>query len=247
MIVLHIGTHKTGSSSLQHYLGRSRARLAAHGLAYYQGTILADNHIDLYLGALAPGRDSLAQHSLDLPPRPELIHRTREGLARFRQANPGKTLIYSSEGLSLLRSPSELGNLADLIAPDGEEVRVVMAYRDRDAFLDAYRRQILKTPGRQPSDNPQSALYVKADSWLADFDALRAAYIARFGQNALHQVDFDQEIARSGDVLPALLRAMSLPDPLIPAPLEAMRVNTSSPLNRFRQGAHKLLHLLRAG
>ena len=247
MIILHIGTHKTGSSSLQHFLGRARARLETRGLAYYKGTILADNHIDLYLSALAPGRDSLAQHSLDLPPRTEVIHRTREALTRFRQANPGKTLIYSSEGLSLLRSPSELDHLAGLIAPNGEKVRVVMAYRNKEAFLDAYRRQILKTPGRQPSEDPQSALYVKPDSWLADFDAVRDAYGTRFGHGALHEVDFDQEIANSGDVLPALLRAMTLPEPLIPAPREAQRVNTSSPLNRLRQGAHKVLHLLRPG
>jgi hypothetical protein len=245
VIVLHIGVHKTGSSSLQHYLGCRRSALEARGLAFYTGTLQPDNHIDLYLSALEPGRDSLALRSLDLPPRDLLTETTRTAVAAFARAHPNHTLIYSCEGLSLLRSPAELARLAELVTVPGRPLRVVMALRDKAGFLEAYRKQILKVPGRQPSSDPASALYVAPDSWLADFDALQAAFSAQFGAEALQVIDFDAELARCGDVLPALLRAMTLPEDLVPAPGTAPRQNTSSLKNRVRQAGYRLLHRLR--
>ena len=104
----------------------------------------------------------------------------------------------------------------------------------------------MKVPGRRPSNNPQSALYIKDDSWLADFDSLRKAYAEQFGTGALNIINYDAELAQSGDVLPALLRAVGLPERFIPPPGSTMRINQNSFSNRIRQLGHKGFHYLRA-
>lgn len=215
MILLHIGTHKTGSSSLQHYLGSNRGALNSAGVAFYTGAFQPDNHIELYLSALESGKDTLAQKSLSLPPINEMQSATRASVAEFLEQNQGKFSIFSCEGLSLLRSPSELNALCNLLGRPRQEVRIVLCLRDKSDFLASYRKQIFKVPGRKPSSDVTSALYVEADSWLADFEQLKAAYMMQFGNGCMTIVDYDRSMQLHGDVMPDLLHALMIPGDLV--------------------------------
>lgn len=47
MIYLHIGIHKTGSTSLQDFLQKRAADLVGCGLHMFTGAIFSSNHIEL--------------------------------------------------------------------------------------------------------------------------------------------------------------------------------------------------------
>ncbi|WP_112310544.1 hypothetical protein [Pseudogemmobacter bohemicus] len=244
MIYLHIGVHKTGTTTLQAFLEQRGDRLRDQGLHLFQGSIIASNHIELYLSCLDEGRDSLALQSLKIGSLEALQQRTLPLVAdHIRKAHDaGDHALFTSEGLSLLRSPAELARLRVMLGGGAVPITVICALRDREDYLEAYRKQILKVPGRKPSADPKSSLYVEPDSWLADFQALLRIYGETFGREAIRVVDYDAETARSGDVLQALLRAMDLPETLIPAPNTIRRQNTSSWWNRIRQSGVRLAH-----
>ena len=78
-----------------------------------------------------------------------------------------------------------------------------MVLRERDEWLQSYTRQICKVPGRLPSRDPLSTMYVEKDTWLTDFDAIIRAYTAVFGGVTLIQYD-------TAHVLEDVLEAMDL-------------------------------------
>jgi hypothetical protein len=217
-IYLHIGTHKTGSTAVQKFLDRNRKSLAAAGCGYYSGSIFSENHVELYLASMRPDRDSLAKQKMNLSIDDGFIANTRNQVSEFLKSNHFDNYVFSCEGLALLRFDDEMEILKSIFNPLKDRVHIVVVLRDRDAYLEAYKRQILKMPGRELSSNPASAFYVEKDSWLADFDALIDLYARGFGREKIYVVNYDGEMMADGDVLPAVLRAMKIPAKYIPAP-----------------------------
>ena len=70
-IFLHIGTHKTGSTSIQNYLFEHEEQLRLDGIALYRGVYKKHNHIELYLGSMRYDRDSIAKQK-----RPDVVFDT---------------------------------------------------------------------------------------------------------------------------------------------------------------------------
>ena len=209
-IFLHIGTHRTGSTSLQRYLVANRRRLRRAGYDLYRGEIEANNHIELYLAAMRPERDSAAKQKYDLAIDDHFVAAVQARVHRFLAASRQPSVLFTCEGLSLLRSEDELARLTQILDHPRHDVVVVLVLRDRDDFLRSYKRQMLKTPGRTLSQDKRSAFYVAPDSWLADFDTLIARYEAAFGTERLRIVDYDREVANNGDALPGVMQAFDL-------------------------------------
>tara|TARA_R110002049_G_scaffold23781_3_gene84437 strand:+ start:43134 stop:43880 length:747 start_codon:yes stop_codon:yes gene_type:complete len=246
IVYLHIGIHKTGSTSVQDFLSEKRTDLAQSGIAFYQGSIIDSNHIELYLSALDDNRDSLALLSLDIGPLDALRRRTKQEVADFLAQTTADQVIFSSEGLSLLRSPSEMTKLYEMLDASNHTVKVVCVLRDKTEYLQAYKGQILKVPGRKLSKDPGSSLYAEPDSWLADFDSLVDAYGRAFGRENVETIDFDSIMAKSSDILPEVLRKLNVSPSLIPAAGVQKRSNKSSLLNRTKQSIYKVISAVRA-
>jgi len=243
-VILHIGTHKTGSTTVQSFLQANRRRLSEYQIDFFQGSFIPENHIELYLSCIERDRDTLAQQTMDIGSLDALFERTSRQVAEFIAQSSGNTVIFSTEGLSLLRSRVELARLVQMFDPKVHRVRVVCVLRDKSGYLDAYRKQILKVPGRKASDNPRSALYVEPDSWLVDYDQLLASYRQAFGDASVLTVDYNHEVDQVGDVLPAVLRQMTLPDALIPEAGGYKRANTRSVKNRLKQSLYRIYRTL---
>ncbi len=210
LIYLHIGTHKTGSTSLQRFLAESRQHLRRIGTDVYSGKIEPENHLELYLAAMRPERDSFAKQKWALKVDAEFLRSTIVRVREFIASSPSRSLIFTTEGLSLLRHPDEIERLRDMLDAPRHDVRVVLVLRNRQDFLQSYERQLLKIGGRATSSDPQSAFYVGPDSWLANFEELQQLYRKGFGPDALSVIDYDAEMRTSGNVLPAVIQAFGL-------------------------------------
>ncbi len=209
---IHIGTHKTGSTSLQRWLSEHRALLEGQGFGLYEGMHIKDNHIELYLAAMRPERDSFGKQSLrnvvfDADYSAAVSERVRGFVRECGQEN----LVFTTEGLSLLRHPDELETLRGFFDGVCGGINVVLYLRNKADYLESYRRQLLKVPGRKKSDTYWSALYVEDDTWLTDYDQLIAAYENAFGAGSVKVIDYDGEMGRRGNIIPSFAEAIGFP------------------------------------
>ncbi|SEA29400.1 hypothetical protein [Alkalimonas amylolytica] len=208
-LYLHIGSHKTGSTSLQRWLNSQRSWLLDNGRHYYRGLHFPNNHIECYLATMRPNRDSFARQAIKAFPA-DYYSQVKQRLAAFAAEQPGLDKVISTEGLSLLRFEDELVLLNDLLAAVSCEIKIVLYLRDKAQYLASYRAQLAKKPGRRPSKDYWSALYVEDDTWLTDYDALIAAYTAAFGPEAITIIDYDAQMQQQGDIIPSFIHWLGL-------------------------------------
>ena len=205
--------HKTGSTSIQHFLRDQGALVARAGAHVPPGFLIPTLHSDLPLLVLRP--------EFRWPARlrfPETEHpgwqRAAAGHVRAVADEHGVT-VWSHEDLSYVRHDDELERLRDLLGD--APVHVVLYRRDRTAFLRSYREQVLAT-GFQLSDDPASFAYVGPDSWLADHEALARTYRRGFGKGNVTVLDYDAVVRDEGSVIPSFADLLGVPRPELPDP-----------------------------
>lgn len=177
--ILHIGLPKTASTSFQTSARVNRRILRAQNADYFQGW-LGDgrNHPGLYLASLRSGIHTLADEKHDIDKR-ELRNLTKERISVFLSKSRVSTHIFSSEGLSFLRTDVEIENLKSLF-PIRTLFRVIFVERDKAKWLESWKRQILGKPGRQLAKTSNSTMYVEPDTWLTDFEGLKETWSRHF-------------------------------------------------------------------
>lgn len=206
--VCHIGTYKTGTSSLQRFLRDHEQLLAAYGYRFPHGWLRRDNHLELHLALMRPDRLSTPRTRKDEWRDPtfrgNLCRQIREDLAlRGRSA----TTIYSGEDNSLLRFDDELETLRWLIG----DAHIIVYWRNRDDWIMSLTDQLLKA-GIGLSDDPDAFNYVRADSWQLDYEARTAAWERHF--TTVTAIDYDQSVREDGSVIPSFLRALGIDGPV---------------------------------
>ena len=210
MIYLHIGTLKTGSKSIQKFLGDHREHLLAFGYSFYSGCCPnPNNHSELHLATLRDDRDSLGRQKWPNKRGEQYKQQILSRVQQFLRSRKTPHAIFSNEGLSLLRYPDELDRLAEMI--DGDDLRIILYLRNKKDFLRSYTNQICKVRGRHPLKDPNSALYVGFDSWLVDYKTLIKVYAACFGKQKIIVKNYDQELSKEGNILNSFQTVLQLP------------------------------------
>ncbi len=170
--IVHIGTPRTGTTSLQHVLTRLRPALAGAGVLYPDLTpsSVAVPHLShQYLGEALDGRRSRRD-------RQELM----QDLAAQLRDTPCDTVVLSYEGLC--QASPALGiprRLASLFASKGFEMEAVMTVKPQAAYLNSlytWRTQFLREGRTFPAF---------AAAWLGsprlDLDRMAAPWRAACG------------------------------------------------------------------
>jgi hypothetical protein len=134
-LIVHIGTHKTATSTLQALMERERAALAARGLCYPR--------TDRPPYPQHPKHNSL---HLALTAGPAAVAAERVILMREFDAARAHTLVLSAEGLSTLPAEAVTGMRA--FAEDFD-IEIVCFLRRPDRFLESLWNQRCKN-GREP-------------------------------------------------------------------------------------------------
>ena len=131
--ILLIGTEKTGTTTLQHFLAANREALARRGFVYpaFCGAL---NHTGLAAYALDPAkRDPIREPFGALPRRTS--RRCGRGCAqrRRRSSDGGATAIFCSEHChSRLKTAAEVEALRDFLGGFFDEVRIGVYLRRQD-------------------------------------------------------------------------------------------------------------------
>ena len=218
--VIHFGTHKTGSTSLQGVLHRQRAELDRRGFHVLKDSLASGGQSwDLATVCIRRELDAPFRQLLPQTLIPSVHEASRQAI-REQVLSDAPVLIGSMECLSLIREPAEVQRLKDLLAP--RTVRCVVVRRNARDFLESYGATLTSLGIANGAGLPRdSACYVAPGSWVADVDSLVRVLSESLGDEAVEVVDYDEQMSARGDVLPAVWQAIGLPDELLDETFDA--------------------------
>jgi hypothetical protein len=203
--IVHVGTHKTGSTSIQKFLSENESYLAANNLAFVSGLDGKPNFKDLFHGSCRRDRRQLM--NLRKPKLKNRIFRNfrlKRRLATAASKSGGKTVIVSTELLSMLREADEIKKLSTFF-PKNSEFEVVVVLREKKSFLASFQRQI-RAQGKHESDQQGHASYVKPDSWLTDYLAIQETF--RLLTPKITVIDYNAAMASDANIIASFMRAI---------------------------------------
>ncbi len=169
MLIIHIGTHKTGTTSLQSVLARGAEALLPHGIRYLQR-----------------GRgDGFAHHKLAwaLRGRRNTDMSVWDRLRAELAASKSPTNLLSSEAF-WLEDPAEVKRQLG----DTQDVRIVLYVRRQDKYLQSLYKQTVAS-GRKPD----------FAAWLAemhvrgDYLSVVRNWAAQFGADAVTVLPYERD------------------------------------------------------
>lgn len=205
--LLHVGMHKTGSTSIQSFLHDHAALLAEVGATCPQGFLIPNLHADLPLLTLRADRVWPARIRFPETQDPGWQAAAAAHVRAVATTAEPLLVIWSHEDLAYVRHDDELERLRNLLG--AAPVQVVIYRRERADFLRSYRRQLEMT-GFEPSDDTSSFAYVGSDSWVADHEAVVATYERGFGVANVTVIDYDEAVRRDRSVIPSFTDLVGL-------------------------------------
>lgn len=224
-VFLHVGTHKTGTTSFQHILQSHQAAFDAAGVrARTERVVRPDGRLGKRGGnsrrlanlILRPELVTpLRQHSLRFNIPPEKVEGRLRAVKNRLDLSLAYDLLISSESLCLCRTEAELQRLHLLFPPTEVTLVPILVLRNIADWRASWANQLQKRrakghPG-PPEDTPPEN---RTDgAWYFD-----PAAITRFWQRAgqLQIIDYDAALREAGSVIPALLEGLGVPQGTVP-------------------------------
>lgn len=210
-VILHIGTHKTATTTIQNTFAANRALLARHGVIYPD------------LGRAA-GQHGLVMHWLPLPTVFALPGGAAAGWARVAAlAREGGTVFLSSEEFSR-GQPLPRVDLAELrrLLAGFEGVEVLCTLRDQLSYLQSIYLEVSKkhVPPPWPVFLGNSLASGFGAGLFLDFNMLDDFLRSEFARDEIRYLDFASSQIAPGGILGQVLRAAGTT--LTPADLRAV-------------------------
>ena len=199
-LTLHIGTEKTGSTSIQRYLAKNRVRLREEGILFPLAPGL-DNQRALTAIAEENSEDSALQEIFDI--------RNPGDLQRFRKELRGKLkeelnaagcshVVMSNEHCSSrLRDHSQVEYLRAFLGEFFDRIRILVYIRRQDDFLVSTYSTMVKT-GRT---NPIHVPTMKGQLRRYDHWDLLSRWAEVFGRENMICRKYDRSELVDGDII----------------------------------------------
>lgn len=217
-VYLHIGLHKTGTTSFQKFCHDNRLVMLEQNLVWYQPMADGLNAHEVPLSVLRDG-------VVPFPSWYTSPADVGERLQQMIRAHPGKDILISAEALSFIRSAEECERLRSLFGTRVKDCEfvVLVVMRERGDWWRSYSNEIMKTP-LGPSSDPASYRCLNPDGWLTDFETMLRTYRSCFP-------DVRTIAYSKSDVIPPLLAELGL---AIPVGYQGERLNRTDPIPRIR-------------
>ncbi|HEX8233997.1 MAG TPA: hypothetical protein VF559_11710 [Caulobacteraceae bacterium] len=224
---VHIGFEKTGSTTIQRFLGVNHARLKQSGVLYPLAAG-RPSQANLPAAVMEDGRVERMRARLGLTSDEALAtfrDRFRADLTVEVEAARPRTLLFSHENLSTRLRPPEIARLHDFLGDFAERVTILAYVRRQDELpMSLYSTAVLG--GRaEPFAWPEPDA---APGWF-DYHPILCAWRDAFGAENLQVRRYGRRYFTDKDLLADLAQALGLPSGLEPAP----RLNSGFDLQRL--------------
>lgn len=202
-LILHIGSHKTATTSIQHRLWHRYEALAGQGILYPRsGNIwLGPHRLGWSLGLDAPARNPAD--------KPEQI---AEAMLREAGDKGCDTILLSAEDLSLL-DIDQIERLKSLLPAD--QVTVVVYLRRQDDFLLSFYKQEVQSYFTVYPGDVLDYYLGQFDARMLDYAGLVTRWRRAYPQANLVVRIFEQARQHPGGMLGDFVETAKLPDLLL--------------------------------
>ncbi len=202
--IIHIGQHKTGTTSIQKFLQDNRVSLMRNGL-YVPSNIAGYNHPShfvLNIYSLADKRYSPMKEKIIKQKGEAYLEKLKlvlendiERIYEDASQNQCDKVLWSNEGLYLLNSLNEYAKLKSLFSKFSSEIEIVCCFREIESYRQSYIKQLTKNNGTL-SDNPDSYRYLAPDSWLLDYSRKKELLSMIFDQCSYFSYDSNDNVKK---------------------------------------------------
>jgi hypothetical protein len=209
-LILHIGTMKTGSTTIQHLLSHNRDELAAQGVHYPQGPA---NHLLLaFMFTSNPGIYSNFGAAIwkGMEPAQRLARYNTQFQTEMSALPPSiNRVIVSSEQFSQsVLKQEDMTRLRDYLRTLFDDITVVVYLRRQDAhFASLYAQRLRTGMGRKPSFD---VLRRQVENY--DYAEMLDNWAEVFGEDAMRPRVFSRDTDKSFDVVDDFLALCDLRD-----------------------------------
>lgn len=131
--IIHLGTHKTGTTALQSFLSRNRKRLQKQRILYPRFAERDNAHHEF------AWRISGRVDKGDIAVAPRVFV---ENFVREAESEGSESVILSSEEFEFIRGPSQIAQLGELLG--GHDVLLIVYLRRQDFYLESEYGQHLR-------------------------------------------------------------------------------------------------------
>lgn len=217
--VLHIGTEKTGTSSIQSFCRSNKEMLGDLGY-YYPQSLGKAGHARLAASCLneetfGHWHCQVANSEFEEPPkfRQHLETAFKEECAT--QAKKSHRLLISSEFLhSWLVAKEEKQRLRDFLVPYTDHIRVVVYLRRQDQLVCSLLSTRIKGGHTSPNDVP---LLSTCPQQYYNYQVLLEGYAELFGLENITVRIFEEDYLYQGDAVKDFLHVIGCPIDTMPA------------------------------
>lgn len=208
-LYLHIGTEKTGTTSVQKFFRANRERLAAHGIVYpvAPGN---QNHQGLAAAAQDPAKHGPLRRAMGIRAEDEAQNYRSEMMAKlaveFRR-RPYRLAVMSGEHCSSrLMEDEELVWLKDQLSPFFENIHIVVYIRRQDDYLLSTYSTAIKSGATYPLRLPPDRMIrQRYDHW-----ELLERWVRVFGRDRVICRKFERAALRNGDIVDDILEVIGI-------------------------------------
>lgn len=197
-LYIHIGNHKTGTTSIQHTLAHHTSLMARQGMVFFRDN-MGDGapgfpDIHTWLNFVDPERVIPNGMTLAAP------ERLAETLAGF-----DSDVIISSENFSFFFRPEHVQLVKDHLAPAFEQVRIICYIRRQDGQASSHKQEGSKLARHAEYDlwgnsmAPLPPYRPELDLYL-DYNARLDLWADVFGEDAINIRVFEPDHMLNGDV-----------------------------------------------
>jgi hypothetical protein len=198
--ILHIGTYKTGSTSIQAFLDGNAARLRKHGV-YFPFSLGRPNHHGLTVVALSDRETTGLIRYLELEDKGKReARRTQfaDALTAELAALPDDiaTVVFSNEHLCGLNTTPEVERVRDLLAPHFDGIEILVYLRRQDQRIISDYTQKVRDGYTKTLD-----LLAYEPAERRNYEAFLDKWAGVFGRDAMRPRIFDRSRFVNGDLI----------------------------------------------
>ena len=212
-LYLHIGSHKTGTTSIQHFLAGQTEELARRGYAYP----VSANGLNLggVIGGLSEGEDEMDEGGI--------TRRTRQAISLICEGD-AQVVIASSEGFSYMNDPAEIKALGRRLRRSFARIKIITYLRRQDQFAVSHHQE-----GANPQVKRATKLHGHRPTALPETSPLQQKYLDygtrigmwgdAFGDKDVIVRVYDRALLKNGDSVADFLELVGLGDMEIGEPV----------------------------
>ena len=202
-LTLHIGAHKTGTTTLQATLRHNEALLRTRGMAIAYVPPLP--HVHRHLGFHSP--DQFFPHGFSLHDPMAFVD--------FLANQPADHVFASSENFSFVFQQNVLDDLAAALRAKFDHIEILIYLRRQDRQAVSHHQE-----GGRPNRRAEAALWghglnalpdaAQTQRLYLDYDARLMLWENAFGRDALRVRVYDRALLVQGDIVVDALKVMAI-------------------------------------